>query len=487
MLERLLAALALFSVIVLPHVRVLSAEDKDASAYEIPLMRDWRIKKTDLPQGLEGAFAGKSLDDSAWEKTAIPEEGHPPHTEKFVFYRLWVDVPAAWKGRPIELSIGEAGGNCAVFIDEQKAAERKGRGRVCAAVADKVQCGGKSLIAIMCENTGGRGGMCGEIALVLTEEAARAKAAREAQTRARLRLSEIPYNIVYESFRDTNWELFMIAADGSNPVNLTQTPDKDEFYPKVSPDASKICFLVDETSDGKKSRNLYLMNMDGTGRVKIADNAREGCWSADGAKIAYLKAEFSKYTLTDYASKTLCIYDLATQKSAEHPNKDLHHLYNLTWTPDGNWFAATVHGGMGFKHAILAFEANGSKVFSLSKWKVNGCRPDLSPDGRRLAWGATDERLMVADIDFSGAEPKVSNVRPAARCPKGFEVYHVDWAPDGRHIAFSYGPCAGEQIGTRAPGWNVCVGDTEGNWVTITADGKDNKEPDWAAVPARRR
>ena len=39
-------------------------------------------------------------------------------------------------------------------------------------------------------------------------------------------LSNIPYKIVYETFRETegreNWELFMMNADGSNRTNLTK-------------------------------------------------------------------------------------------------------------------------------------------------------------------------------------------------------------------------------------------------------------------------
>jgi len=76
-------------------------------------------------------------------------------------------------------------------------------------------------------------------------------------------------------------------------------------------------------------------------------------------------------------------YDIDTHKHREHRNKSLYHLYNICWSPDGNWFLATVHGGMGFKHANLAIEANGTGVFDLTKYKVTGCRPDFSLDGKR--------------------------------------------------------------------------------------------------------
>ncbi len=305
---------------------------------------------------------------------------------------------------------------------------------------------------------------------------------RITQLRQELNLKAIPFRVVYETFRENNWELFMINADGADPVNLTRTDDVDEMYPHVSPDATRICFVADEKEGNRKVRNVYYMNSDGSGRTKVADNARQPCWSPDGRYIAYLKAEFDRYTTRDYATRELFIYELAAGNRRQHPNTDLHHLYNICWSPGGNWFFATVHGGMGYGHAQLAFEANGTKVFDLTPWGVGGCRPDVSPDGKKLAWGGSDETLCVGNLDLTSPAPRVTRVRDLFTCPKGFEVYHSDWSPDGKYIAFSYGPAAEEIVGERARGWNICVGDLTGKWVPVTTDGKDNKEPDWVPV-----
>ncbi|HUT47688.1 MAG TPA: hypothetical protein VMX36_15505 [Sedimentisphaerales bacterium] len=301
-----------------------------------------------------------------------------------------------------------------------------------------------------------------------------------------LKLADIPFKIVYESYRATNgkenWELYLINADGSNPVNLTRSPDVDEMYPHASPDGGKICFVADEMVNGEKVRNVYYMNIDGTGRTKVADNARQGCWSPNGKTIAYLKGEFERYTTKDYATKGIFFYDIETHKHKEHPNKGLHHLYNICYSPDGNWFLATVHGGMDYKHAILAIEADGAGVFDLTKFKVTGCRPDCKFDGRQITWGATDWDLCVGNIDLASSNPKVTDVHIIVTCEKECEVYHTDFSPDGRYITFSYGPEANEQVGGKAPGWNICVSDLAGTWVQITTDGNQNKEPDWVPV-----
>ncbi|MBI3854845.1 MAG: PD40 domain-containing protein [Planctomycetes bacterium] len=303
-------------------------------------------------------------------------------------------------------------------------------------------------------------------------------------------LKGLRHKIVTEGNRDGNWELWLMNADGSNVVNLTKTPDVDELYPKVSPDGTKIVFCADEGKGEEKVRNLYVMDLDGGKRVKIADNSREPCWSGDGKKIAFLRGELDKFTYSDFATKGIFMYDLASGQVRQHPNKKIEHLYTLNWTPDGKWFVATVHGGMGFKHGILALEAEGEGVYDLN---LGGCRPDLSPDGKQIAWGHWDYAVGVADLDFSGSVPKATNVHNVVESKDPLETYHVDWSPDGKYVAFSYGSkVKGKSLkgllpefpGVEAPGWNCSVADVskKNTFVQITTDGKSWKEPDWVFV-----
>jgi len=299
-------------------------------------------------------------------------------------------------------------------------------------------------------------------------------------------LTAVPFKIVHETYRETdgkeNWELYLINADGSDATNLTRTPDVDEMYPHASPDGTKVCFVADEGTGRNKVRNVYYMNIDETGRVKVADNAREPCWSPDGKMIAYTEGEYERYTTRAYGSKGLFFYDLGTGKHEQHPNKDLHHIYNVCWSPEGSWFVAIVTGGMGFDHNIIAFEAHGTTVFDLNKYGIDGCRPDLSFDGRKITWGQTDWDLYVADIDLTLSVPRVADIRGVVKCRKEYYVSHTDFSPDGRYIAFSYGPEVNYSVGVKAPGWNICVSDLTGKWVQVTTDGNHNKEPDWVPV-----
>ncbi len=299
-----------------------------------------------------------------------------------------------------------------------------------------------------------------------------------------LNLRKIPYRIVFESFREAggtpNWELRIVDADGSNLRYLTNTPDIDEFYPKVSPDGSRVCFEAEEgRNTNAAAHNLYLMNIDGTGRVKIADNARQPSWSPDGASIAYLKGEGGRYNNDSWANRGLEIVNLRSNTVTRHRNTALRLLFNLGWSPDGRWFIATSRGG---GRENIAFGADDTTLLPLP---IHGCRPDFSPDGKRVAWGRTDWDLDVGTLNLSTASGIVTNTRAVVACERGFKVYHADWSPDGNYLAFSYGPARGDQaVGRKAPGWNICVCDLgSGKWTRITSDGFNNKEPDW--VPAR--
>ncbi|MBC8874221.1 MAG: PD40 domain-containing protein [Planctomycetes bacterium] len=304
-------------------------------------------------------------------------------------------------------------------------------------------------------------------------------------------LKHVPNKIVYETYRENNWELFLVNADGSDPVNLTNTTDVDELYPHASPDGSKICFVADEGQGASRVRNVYYMNVDGSDRKLVASNARQSFWNADGTAIAYLKGESDDFTYSSIATRGLFVYDLASGRHRQHPNKEISHLFGACWSPCGKWFVSTIHGGMGYRHAIVGIEADGTGVFNLG---IPGCRPEVSPDGKRIAWTPSDWALRVADLDLTGPQPAVTGGRDVVTSAKPTKVYHIDWPPDakGKYVVFTRGPAtkrlgqAPEGVGVRAEGWNICVADVTATnrWVAITTDGNCNKEPDWVPVAA---
>lgn len=305
-------------------------------------------------------------------------------------------------------------------------------------------------------------------------------------------LKKLPYKILFETYRDGNWDIYQVNADGSQPFNLTQTPNINELCPHVSADGRQICFVVDEGEGDQRTRSVWRMSIDGTGRQMVARAGREPCWTASDKGIVYLKSETERFTAMDYVTKGLFAHNLTSGRDEVHPSPDIRHLFNICSTPDGKWYVSSLHAGMGYSHAIVAIETHGPKIFNLG---VPGCRPDVSPDGKRIAWASGNFSLAVGDLDFSGPEPRVLHGHDILVSPEPVKIQHIDWSPDGRYVAFSRGPynkkglgIAPSIVGVQAPGWNICVADpsTTNRWVTITTDGKSNKEPDWAPLPSHK-
>ena len=96
--------------------------------------------------------------------------------------------------------------------------------------------------------------------------------------------------ILFSTARDGNAEIYSMNPDGLNKVNLTQSPESNEFGSVISSDGEKIFF----SSDKNGSSNIYSMNLDGSNVTKISNfskgyNIFDLDLSKDGSKIAFAK------------------------------------------------------------------------------------------------------------------------------------------------------------------------------------------------------
>ncbi|MCI0556023.1 MAG: hypothetical protein L0287_34200, partial [Anaerolineae bacterium] len=74
--------------------------------------------------------------------------------------------------------------------------------------------------------------------------------------------------ITFQSDRDGNLEIYVMNADGSGQIRLTNNLSVD-MQPAWSSDGRKITFLSDR--DG--NLEIYVMNADGSGQIRLTNNS----------------------------------------------------------------------------------------------------------------------------------------------------------------------------------------------------------------------
>ena len=236
--------------------------------------------------------------------------------------------------------------------------------------------------------------------------------------------------LAFYAARDGVWDVWVMHADGSNQVNLTTHPAHDGHAadgcggrvgrPAWSPDGSQIAFV--SYRDGLQNAEIYLMDADGSNPVNISNDP--GCdtqpsWSPDGERIV-----FSSYR-DDRRSELYTMDRDGTNQTrlTDNPDFDLGPM----WSPDGTRIAFwSVRDGNNSGN-IYTMGTDGSGITQVTDTGDWGFDPDWSPDGSRIAYlGGSGNGVFVVDADGSGTPVQINT---GGAWP--------DWSPDGSKIAYT--------------------------------------------------
>ena len=233
-----------------------------------------------------------------------------------------------------------------------------------------------------------------------------------------------PWGSADDFENDPDWEIYVMNADGSGVVQLTDN-DAFDLYPAWSPDRKRILFTSDRDNDFK-SHDIYVMNADGSGVEQLTDGCsnRDPSWSPDGERIAY-----------------------ASRGDIYVMDSDGSDVVQLTGTPDESCGGVFINSheivlsllSLDFDSAYYYYRNEEGTVEPLtdSEYKAlnlsygNG-HPVWSPDGDRIAFlsnrsGSGD--IYVMNVDGSGVE----------RLTEGNSLRGISWSPDGERIVFDAG------------------------------------------------
>ena len=221
--------------------------------------------------------------------------------------------------------------------------------------------------------------------------------------------------VAFSSIRDGNLEIYVMDADGGNPVNLTRDDAYDQA-PAWSPDGGHIVF--ERSGGGGRGPQIFVMNADGSGVERLthepqASWGRSPAWSPDGSSIAY------------DGEDGISIMDPAGG-GMERVSPEGQFVGQPSWSPDGAWIAyvALDPDDFDISHLwVMAADGSGARQLTFGEdWEET---PTWSPDGTRIAFARlvdveTRYDIYILSVE-SGVEERITD--------SPYDDLHPNWTP----------------------------------------------------------
>lgn len=206
-----------------------------------------------------------------------------------------------------------------------------------------------------------------------------------------------PGQLLFTDLRD----VYVVPDTGGTPANLTSSQDLRIRYAEWSPHGDRIAYMA-EPSDRSEDFALYIMAANGSDPLKLSDVVQTVrpvfTWSPDGARIAF------------GAGSDIFVVNAEGGNQLELTVGEIRGV-NPHWSPDGEWIvyqsgADSLSGISG----ITRVRPDGSDPELLLElpWTFDRW-PRYSPTGDRIAFGH-DQDLYL--IDAEGGDPQQLTFSP---------------------------------------------------------------------------
>jgi TolB protein len=215
-------------------------------------------------------------------------------------------------------------------------------------------------------------------------------------------------------------DLYVMDAAGGGRTKLAEAESEQGIFEhRWSPDGRMIAYVDTRPEGDELFNDLWVMQADGTGKVKAAEQAFSFSWSRDG-RIVYT-------SVADFGDVHLRVINADGSADVRVTNRP---AFQPAWSPDGTRIAFVTLGD----NDIFLINPDGTGEVNLTRGSGEDEAPTWSPDGSRIAF-TTDPLGQALESQVAVMNRDGSSRRSLTRGP-GFD-FEPGWSPDGTRIVFT--------------------------------------------------
>ena len=241
---------------------------------------------------------------------------------------------------------------------------------------------------------------------------------------------QVDGKIAFISDREGYEDVWIMNADGSDPVNLTQ--GRHCTTPAWSPDGTQIAYIyLDDYPRGRYGGEVWLMDADGGNSQQLTDDSVDKTslsWSADGRGIYYVVRWTAEMTKESEAGERDGPDAFVMALDGSGPSlvdwREVPHFRQSSLSPDGTKEAIVVLREKGDAENLARLyvrDANEDEYFiARSTGKYPGIpllglprnatvsdatwvtKPTWAPDGMRMAFTSLTHLELIWTVDIDG-------------------------------------------------------------------------------------
>ncbi|MEW6233080.1 MAG: protein kinase [Chloroflexota bacterium] len=221
--------------------------------------------------------------------------------------------------------------------------------------------------------------------------------------------------VLYQTEESGRLQIHLLNLASGERLDLS-SPKRVDFAAVEAPDGKRIALV---SAPSGQASGLFVMNLDGSGLLRLTDRAKSPAWSPDSSRLAFMRDG------KIYAMK-------ATGGEAKLVSGRLENCDSPTWGPGGTRIAFESGRVGGRAIWVVGFEGAGPEKITAGEDETN---PAWSHQGDRIAFQSKNNIYLTG--------PSGGDVTLAV---KG-GVFPI-WSPEGKALAF----VRGEELWAWVPG-----------------------------------